>query len=69
MQAASEDNNNLAAAPLNKLVFGFILYGGYHIVAGENFGELIILRVWRGKLWRIAMNYLYFLQFNDSKLN
>ena len=29
MQAASEDNNNLAVPPFNKLVPGFVLYGGY----------------------------------------
>ena len=26
-------------------------------MAGENFGELVTFRNWRGKLWRIAMNY------------
>ena len=36
------------------------------MVAGENFGELVTLRIWRGKLWRIAMNHLYPLQFKHT---
>ena len=27
------------------------------MVVGKNFGKLVTLKIWWGKLWRIAMNY------------
>ena len=36
------------------------------MVAGENFGELVTLRIWWGKLWRIAMNYPFLLRLKHT---